>query len=166
MIRNHSNNEVRKGERDLTGMENCQHGVRLEMPALERFLHRMNQVLGLKVESTFLRFVTDAEMLRLNRTFRKKAKTTDVLSFPTEERDLPSSLARRVKSLRGRFLGDIAISPKAARRNARLLGRTLEEEICVLMLHGTLHLLGYDHENDHGEMERVEVKLRRRLRLA
>jgi probable rRNA maturation factor len=62
-------------------------------------------------------------------------------------------------------LGDIAISPAIARRNAKAFGRTLSEEICILMLHGVLHLLGYDHETDRGEMERVETKLRSRLGL-
>lgn len=150
---------------DLMVMENGQRKVRLRMRRLEGFLRRLNRELGLAPGSAFVRFVTDAEMTRLNRSFRKKAKTTDVLSFPSEERGRPAGLQRRVKSLRGAFLGDIAISPTVARRNANSFGRTLEEEICVLTLHGILHLLGYDHENDRGDMERVETKLRRRLRL-
>jgi probable rRNA maturation factor len=66
----------------------------------------------------------------------------------------------------GSFLGDIAISPTVARRNAKTYGRTVSEEILILILHGVLHLLGYDHETDRGEMERVEATLRRRLRLS
>jgi probable rRNA maturation factor len=68
--------------------------------------------------------------------------------------------------LRREFLGDIAISPAVARRNAYSLGRSLSGEIRVLILHGVLHLLGYDHETDRGEMDRVEGRLRRRLGLA
>jgi len=68
--------------------------------------------------------------------------------------------------LRRKFLGDIAISPAVARRNAYSLGRSLSREIHVLILHGVLHLLGYDHETDRGEMDRVEGRLRRRLGLA
>ena len=113
-----------------------------------------------------MRFVTDAEMKRLNQEFRKKAKTTDVLSFPSETRNTPSTLRRRTMEVRGSFLGDIAISPTVARRNAKAFGRTMSEEICILMLHGVLHLLGYDHETDRGEMERVEATLRRRLGLS
>jgi rRNA maturation RNase YbeY len=64
------------------------------------------------------------------------------------------------------YLGDIAISPAAARRNARSLGRTLPGELQVLILHGVLHLLGYDHQTDRGQMTRIERNLRRRLGLA
>jgi len=63
-------------------------------------------------------------------------------------------------------LGDIAIAPETARRYARNHGRTLDNELRVLMLHGVLHLMGYDHESDHGQMNRIEQKLRRRLGIA
>jgi rRNA maturation RNase YbeY len=64
------------------------------------------------------------------------------------------------------FLGDIAIAPKTAQRYAKKNGRSLQTEIRVLMLHGVLHLMGYDHESDTGQMDRIEQKLRRRLRIA
>jgi len=63
------------------------------------------------------------------------------------------------------FLGDIAISPATARRNAKKLGRTLPDELQILILHGVLHLLGYDHETDNGQMTRIENRLRRKLGL-
>jgi probable rRNA maturation factor len=66
----------------------------------------------------------------------------------------------------GEYLGDIAISPATARRYARQNGRRLSSELRVLILHGILHLLGYDHETDRGEMDRVERKLRERFGLA
>jgi len=69
------------------------------------------------------------------------------------------------KALAGRYLGDIAISPATARRYAKNNGRSLSAELRVLMLHGVLHLLGYDHEVDSGEMVRLEGKLRRRFGL-
>jgi rRNA maturation RNase YbeY len=65
----------------------------------------------------------------------------------------------------GNFLGDIAISPATARRYAKKHGRTLPNELQILILHGVLHLLGYDHETDNGQMTRVENRLRRRLGL-
>ncbi|HEV2297921.1 MAG TPA: rRNA maturation RNase YbeY [Candidatus Acidoferrales bacterium] len=65
----------------------------------------------------------------------------------------------------GSYLGDIAIAPAVARRNARRSRRSLDDELRVLILHGVLHLLGYDHETDHGEMERLELRLRRRLEI-
>ncbi len=64
------------------------------------------------------------------------------------------------------YLGDLAIAPVVARRNARRFRRTFENEMRVLILHGMLHLLGYDHETDEGQMERYEMRLRRRLKLA
>jgi probable rRNA maturation factor len=147
-------------------MQNAQTRATLSLPDMERFLIRVNRELGLTRGAAFVRFVTDAEMKRLNSRFRKKAKATDVLSFPAETRSRPRSFRRRTMEVRGKFLGDIAISPTVARRNAKAFGRSLSEEICVLMLHGVLHLLGYDHETDRGEMERVEAKLRSRLGLS
>jgi probable rRNA maturation factor len=140
--------------------------VRLYVPGLERFLLRTNRMLRLRRDAAFVKLVTDVEMQRLNQKFRNKPKTTDVLSFPSEMRTRPRTLRARAKQLRGAYLGDIAISPAMARRNAKAFGRTVSEEVCMLMLHGVLHLLGYDHETDRGEMERVEAKLRRRLGLS
>jgi len=147
-------------------IENHQKRVRVALPELVRFFVQMSREMGLPKESAFVRLVSDAEMRRLNTRYRNKPKTTDVLSFPAEQRTRPSTLPARTKQLRGSFLGDIAISPAVARKNARMFGRSTSEEICVLMLHGVLHLLGYDHETDRGEMERVEAKLRKRLGLS
>ncbi|HEV2177595.1 MAG TPA: rRNA maturation RNase YbeY [Terriglobia bacterium] len=69
-----------------------------------------------------------------------------------------------ISDLRG-FLGDIVISAETARRNARLEGHGTENEIRWLILHGVLHLCGFDHERDRGEMTTLELRLRRRLRL-
>jgi len=154
-----------KSPRHFLSIDNAQRRVTLPIPALRRFLSLVHGELRLHPTSTFVRFVTDAEMQRLNSRFRHKFQTTDVLSFPSEIRTTPRTLFRRTIELRGQFLGDIAISPSVARRNARAFQRTLVEELCILMLHGILHLLGYDHETDRGEMDRVEAKLRRRLGL-
>jgi probable rRNA maturation factor len=64
------------------------------------------------------------------------------------------------------YLGDIAIAPGVARRNARRFGRTFNDEMRILLLHGMLHLMGYDHETDTGQMDRREQRLRRTLGLA
>ena len=146
-------------------VENCQRKVRFALAPLEEFLEQINREIGLGAGSVNVRFVTDAEMTRLNLAFRKMDKTTDVLSFPSETRSRPKSLARRVRELEKEFLGDIAISPVVAGRNASRFGRTMTGEICILMLHGVLHLLGYDHETDQGEMDRMERKLRKRFGL-
>lgn len=110
----------------------------------------------LKPGSVAIAFVSDAEIARLNKTYRRKNKPTDVLSFPAQSAKRPS---------KNEFLGDIAIAPSVARRYARRNGRALQSEICVLILHGILHLLGYDHETDRGQMDRIEHKLRRKLGL-
>lgn len=144
-------------------IENRQKSVRVKMGALQRFLAKVIYELGLDKECVAVRLVNDTEMARLNGQYRNKRRTTDVLSFPAEKRRRPSSLQSSVRKLRGSFLGDIAISPVVARRNARSFGRRLEDELQILTLHGVLHLLGYDHETDRGEMSRVEMRLRRRL---
>ncbi len=94
-------------------------------------------------------FCGDRAMRTLNARYRRKDRTTDVLSFPG-----PGGEGG---------LGDVVISVPAAARNARRFGRSLDEELQVLALHGLLHVLGYDHEEDDGTMDRLEARLRRRL---
>jgi probable rRNA maturation factor len=99
-----------------------------------------------------VRFVSDREMRRLNRAYRHKDKTTDVLSFPDGE---PAAGGQRP-------LGDVVISVPAARRQTAQRRHGPDRELRVLMLHGLLHCLGYDHETDDGTMEHLERRLRRR----
>jgi probable rRNA maturation factor len=91
--------------------------------------------------------VSDARVQALNRQFRRKDMPTDVLSFPAEERG---------------ELGDVVIALGVARRQAVAAGHPLGTELRILALHGLLHLLGYDHEQDDGRMLRLERRLRRR----
>src|SRR6202035_5267408 len=86
------------------------------------------------------------------------------LRKPTQSRRPPSSAVSLDSDAAS--LGDIAIAPAVAKRNAKIFGRTLPAELKILILHGVLHLLGFDHEADRGEMDRTEKKLRRRLGLA
>jgi probable rRNA maturation factor len=117
--------------------------------ALARFTAKARKAAGLRREVNVL--VTSNEDLRdLNRRFRKKDKATDVLSFPS--------------ALDG-FGGDIAISAEIARENGESLGHGLAMELKILILHGVLHLAGFDHENDEGEMARMETRLRSQLGL-
>lgn len=142
---------------------NRQRTVRVARRPLELFLRRLQQRLGLGTADVTICLVSDAEIARMNEAFRKKEGPTDVLSFPAVPRRKPIAL-RHVTD--GAHLGDIAISPATARRNAKEYGRTLQNELRILILHGTLHLLGYDHETDRGQMNRCERRLRRRLGLA
>jgi probable rRNA maturation factor len=99
--------------------------------------------------------VADRAMREMNRRYRGVDRATDVLSFPAE------TAVRR-----SAHLGDIAIASGVAQRQARAHGHSLQTELRVLALHGLLHLLGYDHESDDGQMHRVEARLRRRAGLS
>jgi probable rRNA maturation factor len=146
---------------------NRQRAVRLARRPLESFLRRAQEEVGFLGAGVTVCLVSDAEIARLNETFRKKKGPTDVLSFPAVTRRRPARLRRNSKPVKASVgLGDIAISPATAQRYAKKNGRKLSSELQVLILHGVLHLLGYDHETDRGEMDRVERKLRKRLGLA
>jgi probable rRNA maturation factor len=146
---------------------NRQRAVRLARRPLESFLRRAQEAVGFQGAGVTVCLVSDAEIARLNETFRKKKGPTDVLSFPAVVRRRPVRLRRSAPTDKaGEYLGDIAVSPATARRYAKQNGRNLSSELRVLILHGVLHLLGYDHETDRGEMDRVEAKLRKRLGLA
>ncbi len=131
---------------------NRQRAVRLARPPLETFLRRAKKELGLEKAGLTVCLVSDAEIARMNETYRKKKGPTDVLSFSMLVRRRPVRLRRGSKAIKDReYLGDIAISPATARRYAKKNGRKLLSELQVLILHGVLHLLGYDHETDRGE---------------
>jgi probable rRNA maturation factor len=102
-----------------------------------------------------LAIASDTTVRRLNRTYRGIDRVTDVLSFPAGEPAEPGAAAPR-------FLGDVIIARGVAARQARAAGHSTATELRVLGLHGLLHLLGYDHERDEGQMARLEQRLRRR----
>jgi len=123
---------------------------------LAAFLARAQAAVRLRGQVSVL-LTTDRRIRRLNRQFRGKNKATDVLSFPAEagpERRGPETMA-----------GDLAVSVETARKQAAGQGHALAVEVKVLLLHGLLHLAGYDHETDAGEMARRERLLRGRLKL-
>ena len=99
-------------------------------------------------------FISDRRMKELNSFFRGRNTTTDVLSFPHE----PDAFDTDKNNL-----GDIVISAEQAARQAADNGLALEVEIKQLILHGLLHLCGYDHETDNGEMNKRELELRDKL---
>ena len=155
---------------------NRQQQVHVSVRELEKFLARVGRQLRINTNTLTVCLVTNAEIARWNRAYRGKAGPTDVLSFPMERAERMRCGQHRGRRLRRpelaasprpstRYLGDIAIAPAVARRNARRFGRTFEEEMRILILHGILHLMGYDHETDQGQMDRREQKLRRALKL-
>lgn len=133
---------------------NRQRRVRVAVQPLQRFYERVLGELGFAPESVTVQLVSDETMARLNLAFRNHEGPTDVLSFPVNgARPVPGA----------QYAGDIAISPETARRNARRFARSLAVEMKILLLHGMIHLAGYDHETDRGEMDRLERLLRKRL---
>ena len=142
---------------------NRQDRIPLREPAFQRFLTRVQRELKLGRLDVTVCFVDNREIARLNGKFRGKRKPTDVLSFPQNGNGRRRTNLPKLES--ASFLGEIAISPQTARRNAKRFGRTLDEELRVLVLHGVLHLAGYNHEADDGEMEQIELRLRRKLGL-
>ena len=107
----------------------------VESKLLSKIAHRALEVLGLSKAELSIALVSDAQIRRLNKLYRNKDKPTDVLSFPIGE-----------KVEDWLILGDIVISVDTAKRQAQELGYSLEEELKRLLVHGLVHLLGYDHE--------------------
>ena len=136
---------------------NNQRKIKIETEPFLEFNQKIVEVISeVENKSATIAFVSDRKMRELNKQFRGKNFTTDVLSFPftVDEYDLEAD-----------NLGDIVISVEQAERQARENDLTLENEIKQLILHGILHLCGYDHEIDTGEMNRRELELRELLEI-
>lgn len=150
-------------------ISNRQRAVRVQIHSLAQFFVRAMKEVRLHEDAASVCLVTNAQIAKWNAAYRGKNEPTDVLSFPAGDELSPKQRPRRTprrfaSSLS--YLGDIAIAPAIARRNARTYGRTFDHEMRILILHGILHLMGYDHETDTGQMERREQRLRRTLGLA
>jgi probable rRNA maturation factor len=156
---------------------NRQRAYEIESEDLTHFAQSVLETLGLSRAQVSVVFVSDRQMRKLNREFRAIDKPTDVLSFSYSTGKLygdgmgtdadgqgtigtagPSEAAADPD-----YLGDVVISTQTAAGYAERLGLTLDQELKRLILHGLLHLCGYDHETDNGEMNRLEQKLRKRL---
>jgi probable rRNA maturation factor len=131
----------------------------LSASTLERFVLRARRAVRLGGTVNVL-VTSSAELRSLNRRFRGANKATDVLSFPA-----PVIRERTRGRQTQDVAGDVAISADIARRNARRLGHSVADEVKILVLHGILHLAGFDHERDNGEMAGKESRLRRQLKL-
>ena len=129
---------------------NRQRHFKVDTEAWTTFAEKAVAAIGKHESSATIAFVSDKRIRELNRQFRSLDKATDVLSFPA---DGPDELN----------LGDIAISTETAATQAKENGLSFDDEIAQLILHGLLHLSGYDHETDNGEMNRLELRLRTKL---
>src|SRR5947208_12549465 len=142
-------------------------GRRLPAPGVSRWLARVAP--GRARGTLSVALVSDATVRRLNRAYRGVDRATDVLSFsatPSPEPRIPNPKTNPNPKSRIPnpfvFLGDIVIARGVARRQARAAGHSELTELRILVLHGLLHLLGYDHEGDNGRMREVERRLRRK----
>lgn len=134
---------------------NRQRKLPMDCRRWQTFSERALKAIGNEGQSATIAFLSDRQIKELNKRFRGLANPTDVLSFPANE-------DRFHQTAKGN-LGDVAISVERAEAQAAENGLRFENEISQLILHGLLHLCGYDHETDGGEMNRLELKLRRQL---
>ncbi|HUS09330.1 MAG TPA: rRNA maturation RNase YbeY [Pyrinomonadaceae bacterium] len=135
---------------------NRQRKLPIDTERWREFTTNASRVLpGTTAKGVTVVFVSDRAMRELNRMWRHKTETTDVLSFPAEQDEF--------EKLEGSRLGDVVISIDQATRQAKENGLTVDVEIAQLILHGLIHLCGYDHSTDAGEMDRLELRLRKKL---
>lgn len=139
----------------MTEIVNRQRKIKIDLKYWREYIVRAtNDVVEAAGKSLTIAFVSDKKMRVLNAAYRGKNKTTDVLSFPYEPDQFDEDAD---------YLGDIVISLDQAERQAAENHLDFETEIKQLILHGILHLCGYDHETDNGEMNEKELKLRAKL---
>jgi probable rRNA maturation factor len=129
---------------------NRQRRLKVDIVAWTTFAERALNAIGKNGATVTIAFVSDQSIRKLNQQFRSINKTTDVLSFPAGGPDEMN-------------LGDIAVSVETATAQAKENGLSFDDETAQLILHGLLHLSGYDHETDNGEMNRLELRLRKKL---
>jgi probable rRNA maturation factor len=136
---------------------NRQRRYRIPVARMQRFANTLARRLRIEHLEFSLVLSNDRAIRRLNRNFRQKDRSTDILSFPAQD-PVPAGA-----DLDNPYLGDMILSVETARRQAFDRNHTLERELCLLMIHGLLHLLGYNHEVDRGEMRRMELRLQKEL---
>ena len=127
---------------------NRQRRMRIDTRRWSNFATQALAAIGRNESTATIAFVSDKSIRKLNRQFRGLDKATDVLSFPAGDEE---------------NLGDIAVSVDRAELQATENKLALDDEIAQLILHGLLHLSGYDHETDNGQMNRLELRLRKKL---
>lgn len=144
---------------------NRQKRLVVRLVTVRTFVQRLRAALRLGRREFNVCFVDDREITQLNAAFLGRRRPTDVLSFPWHGSGAPHRIGTGSAEF-ANFLGDVVISVETARRNARREGHSTLNEIRWLILHGLLHLLGYAHERDRGEMTSLELSLRERLGVA
>jgi probable rRNA maturation factor len=134
---------------------NRQRKMQIDSERWQAFAMKALEIIPTDTAAVTIAFVSDRAMRELNRMWRHKQGTTDVLSFPAEQDEFEKA--------EGPNLGDVVISVEQAARQAKENGLSFDQEIAQLILHGLIHLCGYDHSSDNGEMNRLELRLRKKL---
>jgi probable rRNA maturation factor len=143
---------------------NRQRLARVDRKAVAEVASATLESIGRAGSTLTVAFVRDRKIRELNRDYRGKDAATDVLSFPADdETDSASGEFKNAHPETMSYIGDIIISTDAALRQAEEAKHSFEREVSELVIHGALHLCRYDHETDHGEMNRLELSLRRKL---
>ena len=145
-----------------TDVVNRQRLARIDAPRVVRLAEATLAAVRREGAKLTIAFVRDRAMRKLNKMFRGSDRTTDVLSFPARSAD-GTSHPSFVGIDDSEHLGDVVISADAALRQASDGGNTFSREVDELVIHGVLHLCGYDHESDSGQMNRLELRLRKKL---
>jgi rRNA maturation RNase YbeY len=122
--------------------------ARLDQSRIARLGQAILSSVGEKTAELCVMLIGDRSMRRLNRQYRKKDRTTDVLAFSMRGGPCPSSA----------LIGDVVISVPTAAKQAGQLGRSLDKELTVLLVHGILHLCGYDHERSKRDAQRMQQR--------
>ena len=134
---------------------NRQRSRKIDTRHWREFAEKALQAISEDEKNATIAFVSDGAIKELNRSFRGQNYATDVLSFPSEA--APFEIENRS------LLGDVVISVQRAAAQAKEHGLSFSNEVEQLILHGLLHLCGHDHETDRGQMNRLELRLRKRL---
>ena len=134
---------------------NRQRRYKIDEPQWRKFAEQALRAVGAAKRDATIVFVSDLAIRKLNREFRGNDYATDVLSFSSE--------AESFEIENKASLGEVVISVQRAAEQAEQNGLSFENEVQQLILHGLLHLCGHDHETDTGEMDRLEIKLRKKL---
>ncbi|MEK9629875.1 MAG: rRNA maturation RNase YbeY [Nitrospinota bacterium] len=132
--------------------------IDIDTPGIEKKLGKILDHLGCLNKEVSILFTGDRDIQNLNHEFRNVNQPTDVLSFPQNEEEDPYTHEEEI-------LGDIAVSLDTAQRQAKEHGLTFKEEIILLLIHGILHLLGYDHEISEQEDKKMRSKTRELFKL-
>jgi probable rRNA maturation factor len=141
---------------------NRQRLARIDARRVARLVDTTLGAVGRADANLTVAFVRDRVVRDLNRKFRGNDRVTDVLSFAEDELGHASDVSF-IGSGVSEFLGDIVVSTDTALKQANDAGHSFEREVNELVIHGVLHLCGYDHETDRGQMNRLELRLRRKL---